>query len=270
MANEVVLILNEKFKERVQANPSYSLRSFARDLKVSPSTLSEIFNHRKGISKKLALQLAERLNLPDWEQVYFRQLVQVECSKNTKGKSQAQIQLDSFRRENSFQLIQNKALKALTSWVELAILELTYTQDFKPNIKWIAKQLTISELTVEHAVKRLAEANLLEINSKTGKWTDVSPLFTTTDGIPNESIRNFHRSVLNLALKKLENTDVKSRTVKTVVLSVSEKNKEEVKKILDEAINKIAALGDQKTPDCSDVICFSGQIFSLINKESSK
>jgi uncharacterized protein (TIGR02147 family) len=143
MANEVVLILNEKFKERVQANSSYSLRSFARDLKVSPSTLSEIFNERKGISKKLALQLAERLNLPDWEQVYFKQLVQVECSENTKGKSQAQIQLDSFRRENSFQLIQNKALKALTSWVELAILELTYIKDFKPDIKWIAKQLTI-------------------------------------------------------------------------------------------------------------------------------
>ncbi len=270
MANEVVLILNEKFKERVQANPSYSLRSFARDLKVSPSTLSEIFNERKGISKKLALLLADRLHLPDWEQVYFKQLVQVECSKSAKVKNQAQTQLDTFKRANSFQIIQNKALKALTSWVELAILELTYIKDFQPNIKWIAKQLAIPESTIDLATKRLIESELLEIDPKTGKWTDVSPLFTTTDGIPNESIRNFHRSVLNLALKKLENTDVKSRTVKTVVLSVSEKNKENVKKILDEAINKIAALGDEKSPDCNDVICFSGQIFSLLNKEKRK
>ena len=129
--------------------------------------------------------------------------------------------------------------------------------------------MLIPEQTIETAVKRLVEAELLEVNSKTGKWIDISPLFTTTDGVPNESIRNFHRSVLNLALKKLENKDVKSRTVKTVILSVSEKNKENVKKILDEAINKIAALGDQKSTDCSDVICFSGQIFSLLNNKEN-
>ncbi len=270
MTSEVILILSEKFKERAQANPSYSLRSFARDLKVSPSTLSEIFNQKKGISQKLALQLAERLNLPEWEQIYFKQLVHAECSKSPKSKAQAKEQLESFKRSNTYQLIQNKALKALTSWVELAILELTYTKDFQPKIKWIAKQLSVTEITIESAIKRLVEAELLEIDSIAGKWIDVSPLFTTTDGIPNESIRNFHRSVLNLALKKLESADVKSRTVKTVVLSVSEKNKENIKKILDEAINKIAALGDQKSPDCNDVICFSGQIFSLLNKENKK
>ncbi len=270
MANEVIQIFTEKFKERVHANSSYSLRSFARDLKVSPSTLSEFFNGRKGISKKLALQLIERLNLPDWERVYFEQLVQVECTRDLKLKKQAKLKLDLFKRENKFQLIQNKALKALTSWVELAILELTYIKDFQPNTKWIAKKLSVPEVTVELSTKRLIEAKLLEIDSKTEKWMDVSPLLTTTDGIPSESIRNFHRSVLNLALKKLDNTDINSRTVKTVVLSVSEKNKDEVKKILDEAINKIAELGDRKSPDCNDVICFSGQIFSLLNKENSK
>jgi len=267
MTNEVVQILSDRFKERAQANPSYSLRSFARDLKVSPSTLSEIFNQKKGISKKLALQLADSLNLPEWEKTYFQQLVQVECSKNIELRKQAKEQLESFIRENTFQLIQNKALKSLTSWVELAILELTYIKVFQPNIKWIAKQLSAPESTIALAIGRLQEAELLEINPKTGVWTDVSPLFTTTDGIPNESIRNFHRSVLNLALKKLDSTDLKSRTVKTVVLSVSEKNKENVKKILDEAVNKIAALGDKKSTECNDVICFSGQIFSLLNKE---
>lgn len=39
---------------------------------------------------------------------------------------------------------------------------------------------------------------------------------------------------------------------------------------LDEAINKIVALGDQKLINCDDVICFSGQIFSLLNKENLK
>ncbi len=270
MTNEVAQLINEKFKERSQANPHYSLRSFARDLKVSPSTLSEIFNDKKGISQKLALQLSERLNLPEWEKIYFKQLVQAECSKNSKVKIKAMTEFESFKRANTYQLIQNKALKALTSWVELAILELTYLHDFQPNIQWISKQLLMPKLTIETAVKRLLESELLEINTATGKWIDVSPLFTTTDGVPSEAIRNFHKSVLNLALKKLESSDLKSRTVKTVVLSVSEKNKENIKKILDEAINKIAALGDQKSQECNDVICFSGQIFSLLNKGNLK
>ncbi|MFN7730247.1 MAG: DUF4423 domain-containing protein, partial [Bdellovibrio sp.] len=222
------------------------------------------------ISKRLALQLAERLNLPDWEQLYFKQIVQVECSKNSKRKSQAKIELDSFKRDHSVHLIQNKALKALTSWVDLAILEITYLKSFQTNTKWIAKKLEVPESSVEASIKRLVGAKLLEIDIKSGRWIDVSPLFTTTDGISNELIRNFHTSVLNLALKKLENADVKSRTVKTVVMSVTDKNKENVKKILDEAINKIVALGDQKSTDCDDVICFSGQIFSLLNKENLK
>lgn len=270
MQNEVIQILSEKYNERLEANPSYSLRSFARDLKVSPSTLSELFNERKGISQRLALQLAERLNLPDWEKLYFKQIVQVECSKNSKRKNQAKIELDSFKRDHSFHLIQNKALKALTSWLDLAILEITYLKTFQTNTKWIARKLEIPESSVESSIKRLVEAKLLEIDKKTGKWIDVSPLFTTTDGISNELIRNFHRSILNLALKRLESADVKSRTVKTVVMSVNEKNKENIKKILDEALNKIVALGDQKSTDCDDIICFSGQTFSLLNKENLK
>ncbi len=47
--------------KRQQKNPSYSLRAFARDLDISPSTLSCILREKQNISKQLESQLRQKL-----------------------------------------------------------------------------------------------------------------------------------------------------------------------------------------------------------------
>lgn len=247
-------------------NSGYSLRAYARDLKVSPSTLSEVLNGKKGLSPKLARSIAVNLRLPDWEILYFCDLVAQEHAKSSRARNEAKKRLQDRKQENHLHILDRQATKALTSWVDLAILELTYLKDFKGSIAWIAKKLHVQEANIEASVRRLEEAKLLEINKTTGIWSDVSPLFSSTDGIPNESIRNFHRTVLNLAIKKLENPDVNSRVVKTVVFSVSEANVQKAKQILNDAITQIVALADTSSQDRTEVMCFSGQLFSLLNK----
>lgn len=259
-------ILNEILQERSAANASYSLRSYARDLKISPSTLSEVLNGKKGLSPKLASSIANNLKLPDWEKSYFCDLVTKDHAKSPRIRSEARKRLEDRKQENHMHILNQRAVKALTSWVDLAILELTYMADFEGTTDWIAKKLQINSVVVNSSVKRLMAAGLLEIDKETGRWSDVSPLFSSTDGISNESIRNFHKTVLNLALKKLESPDLKSRTVKSVIFSMSSENIPKAQKIMNDAIAQIVSLADKSNQERNEVLCFSSQLFSLLNK----
>lgn len=241
------------------------MRSFARDLGVPSSTLSEVLSGKKGISPRRALQFAKLLRLPEWQSQLFCDLVTQDHAKSPADRRAAKIRISERKQENSLRLINHTAMRALTSWVDLAILELTYLPEFKPAASWISKKIDASETSVTDSISRLKTAGLLSCDESTNKWIDASPLFSTTDGIPSEAIRKFHRSVLNLTIKKLDTADIEKRTVKTAVISLSKDRVPRAKKILDEAIAKIVSLADESHQTREDVMCFSAQLFSVLN-----
>jgi transcriptional regulator with XRE-family HTH domain len=55
--------LAQELLRRKERNPSYSLRSFARDLRLSPSCVSEILNNKRSPSPKNVRKIAEKLAL---------------------------------------------------------------------------------------------------------------------------------------------------------------------------------------------------------------
>jgi len=54
-------ILRFQFHLRRLRNPRYSLRAFARDCKISPSRISEVFNQHNHLSIGSGLKIAEYL-----------------------------------------------------------------------------------------------------------------------------------------------------------------------------------------------------------------
>lgn len=52
-------------------NPGYSLRAFARDLKISPQLLSNVINGKRGLSADLAVRVAKTLGLSEFEKTVF-------------------------------------------------------------------------------------------------------------------------------------------------------------------------------------------------------
>lgn len=252
-------ILSQTLRDRVDANPGYSLRSYARDLALSPAALSEILRARKGMSPKRSAEVAERLRLPEWQRQYFCDLVARDHAKSPAARAAAAKRLEGRRRENKVSLMNQAATRALTSWVDLAILELTHLSSFRASTAWIAKKLGVTEAQARDSVARLKAARLLRVEN--GKWIDASPLASTTDGVPSEAIRNFHQTVLQKAQRKLSEP-IEARTVKTVVFSLSEANRQRARKVLDDAIAGIMALADE-AQDREHVLCFSAQLFSL-------
>lgn len=56
-------IIKEQLDLRKQKNKNYSLRALARDIKVSPSTLSKIINGKYEISDKMLENIIDNLNI---------------------------------------------------------------------------------------------------------------------------------------------------------------------------------------------------------------
>jgi uncharacterized protein (TIGR02147 family) len=255
-------ILQQTFKERSRLNPSYSLRSYARDLGLAPSTLSELFNGKKGISPRKAAALIHALKLPEWQGSLFIDLVRKNHAKSPKERAAAKGRLASREVEYSSQIRKVTALKSLTSWIDLAILEVTHLKDFYESPDWIARRLGVSEAEILSAVGRLTEADLLRIEPGKG-WIDASPFFTTSDGPPSEAIREFHKTVLRLGLAKLESANVTNRTVKGVIFSLKENQLPLAKQILNEAIGKIVALSESESGPKDHVLSFNAQLLTL-------
>jgi cyanate lyase len=58
-------ILKNIFQERINKNPKYSLRAFARDIGLSPSLLSMVMSGQRQLTAKQAAKISLKLKLSD-------------------------------------------------------------------------------------------------------------------------------------------------------------------------------------------------------------
>ena len=82
-------MLNEEINLRKSRNPQYSLRAFARDLGVSPSTISEILNGHHLPSTNRALTIVARLAWEDEQRQKFLDAVSVLAARRPAVRSRA-------------------------------------------------------------------------------------------------------------------------------------------------------------------------------------
>lgn len=86
-------ILLNYLNSKKQRNSRFSLRSFARQLKMSPSHLSAILSSNSGLSPMKALEICSLLNLSPFETKQFCNLVE---EKYTRKKKMNTKDVDDF------------------------------------------------------------------------------------------------------------------------------------------------------------------------------
>jgi transcriptional regulator with XRE-family HTH domain len=106
--------VQQEFDQRHQRNAAYSWRSFARDLRLSPSMLSEFLKGRYGLSRAKALHVATVLRLDEENTQHFVDLLEAEFHRSPSQRRLARLRLS--------QRHQSPAQSAL-DWPSLAALE---------------------------------------------------------------------------------------------------------------------------------------------------
>ena len=233
-------ILKDEYELRADQNPLYSLRAYARDLKLSPASLSEILKGKQGLSIDKAKKITQTLKLNKDESKY-------------KSTQFTDLQIDM--------------MKIITEWYHMAILELTYLKNFKGDIDWIAKTLRITNLEVQSAVERLIKLGLLEI--KKNKWKDVETNLATTDGIPSKSIQRMQKQILDKAKQAIDEQSIEQRDVTSIIMAIDTKDIPEMKKRIKEFRRSICEYLN-KSKNKNAVYCLGAQFFKLSEQDNTK
>lgn len=242
-------------------NSRYSLRAFARDLKVEPARLSDVLNGKKGLSRGAAEAWATRLGWSSTEIEFFCDLVESEHARTeikrklakkkvlktieTKAKS-IQLTLDAFR--------------TISDWYPMAILELLKLPRTQSSTSWIARELDLQEVQVVDAITRLERLNLIQ--QENGKWVPTPKAVFSPDGISSDAIKRFHEQILTKASQALYTQSVDDRDFYTYVMPARRadipKIRERVRSFFKSLVSEFGNAGDS-----DQVISVSNQVISL-------
>ena len=202
---EMQKLLVEHLEERKVKNQAYSLRAFARQMGVSPSTLSEVVRGRRRISRDLAEKIVDRLQVPPPRARAILGLFpsRRRLRKTAPARAPRRTPLDM----DQYYLI--------ADWYYFAILSLAETVGFQNDVAWIAERLGLPKRTARAAVTRLVKLGMLT--------PDLAPTgvgFTTSSGLAHQAIRKNHVQSLALAQNSLARDPVAARVLTSVTMAI--------------------------------------------------
>ncbi len=257
-------LISHELKIRVQKNPSYSLRAFAKFLEVSPAYISQIFSQKRILSDERAKDFSKKFKWPAKKRKLFLALIQYEKTKDPQVKQDFLEQIEDLL-ELEFIELQEDQFQLISEGYHYSIIELTNIKDFRADPKWVAERLGITLFQAESGMQRLLRLGLLKHES--GSLRKSMPNYRI-DGIPSIAIRAFHKEKLRLAEEALETQSLLERDFAGVTLSIRRKDVAHVRELSRNFIEKLMKLSDKvESPD--SVYHLSTQFFRL-DKEFKK
>ena len=258
--------LRAEFELRRARRPHYSLRAYARDLQLSPSTLSELLSGRYVLSRVRALSVGKRIQLTEPHLHHFADLMEMKKERASPEKNLASLRV-KHRLGSAENKLRLETFRVVADWYHFAILELFYVEGFLPEPKWIARTLNLKVSTVKEALLRLEKVGMIVVTPTGFRLAEANTF--VGDDIPSEAIRIFHRQILEKATAAIFNQSIEERELNASILSLRKKDLPALKKEIRRFANEMGAkFGGKKSRD--SVYCLALQCFSLANASSTQ
>ncbi len=254
-------ILRNELIERCNRNARYSLRSFARHLKLDPARLSDVLNGKKGLSREAAHGLARILGFNAFETEFFCDSVEACHARSRVARREAQARLrEKVGDRQTSQTLSVDAFKAISDWYHFAILQLLKLPKKCDDSAWIGRALELRPLQVEEALLRLERLEMIE--KVKGRYQVVADYVFSTDGVPSDALKKFHEQILQKAISAIYIQPISDRNLAAITMPMSRK---EIDRARLRIQGFLKSLCDEfsESPDCDSVYCFSTQLFNL-------
>ncbi len=271
MSDDFRVILKDELSRRVLRNSSYTLRSFARDLGMPISKLSEMLNGRQGLSRAYAKAIVEKLKLPALKEKLFLASVDVHLSRTPATRQKSLMVLNSIKFDSSVVPLDAETSQKLTPFhfAVKCFLEIDNSAEQEKNI---SQRFGFSPQQTEIFLKDL---ELLQQIKKVGViWKINAP--DTRDVIGKESTAEIRRKVLNyrkacydLILHEIEfgEPEPARRLLSDIVLTVPSSKLPHLKEMLQQMKSNLMSYCEGH-PETDDVYLFSTVFFPFSKKRS--
>lgn len=242
-------ILQKELLKRKALNGNYSIRTFAKDLGIGKTTLSDVLNGRRSPSKK---------NL---------EIIIFSLAKSEKEYKELSADLENHlpQKRKIFKVIDEEDFEIISDWEYMAILNLVKIRDHIPTAQWVSNRLGIDLDRAETCIHNLIKFNYLEIKDHQFQRINKTPLSTKTE-IPAQAIKKHHSQSLHLAEDALYNVDVKMREFLSGNLAIDIKDMDEAKDMIFEFYRSFTKKYESQSAD--EVFKFNVQFFPCRSYEN--
>lgn len=233
-------LLRREFRERQARNPSYSLRSFAKALDIDSSSLSKIMTGRRDASSAIINSVARvlKLDLGSIGKVY---------------------------REQEFSSLSEKQFSIIADWQHFAILDLVQLRTFKPDLDWMAKQLSIEKALVKNSVDRLLACGLLK--AENGTLIKTSAQFTNDLGLRSSvAQKEYQRQVVQLGLSAIDDCESFKKEICSITIAANPAKLELAREKIKQFRRDMCALMEDGQSE--EVYHLAIQLYPVTNRQS--
>jgi uncharacterized protein (TIGR02147 family) len=250
--------MREGLSLKQRNNPHYSLRAYARDIGIHPSTLSQIINGKRPLPVKDSELVAKRLNLSPKESSLFKESL----LRNKSTFSQIKISEEDSRIQ-----LDDSYYKIIAEWEHYALLELFNLQDFNRTNADVARRLDLTSNRTDVVITNLLTCGLLE-KEEDGRIKKVFNDVKTSEDITSQALQDSHRETMQMGIQKLSTIDVDLRDFSSSTLAIDMKKLPEAKALIREFRRKMAILTEEG--DREEVYQIAVQFYPLSKIDQKK
>lgn len=239
-------ILRQILIERMKKNSSYSMRSMANQLKISPTTLSDVLKGKKNFSREMGFQVASHLQLNEVETERFILLIEYATSKRAEQREKVLSKLRSLHPEEDFEDLSLDRFKLISDWYHFAILSLTQLEEADLSPSAIAKRLRITPFEAEDGLQRLLRLKLIARDKTFGiKCVVANPRVESATA--NQALRNYHRQMLHKAIESLETQTPNEKVIGSENICIDSDHLEEFRELTDRYLKSARKLARKQS-----------------------
>ena len=221
--------LQSRFADRCQKNSRYSLRAFAKNLEMDPSSVSQILSGKRVPSTGAVLKLCEKLSA---------------TPKDLKILGMLATPAD---QPDGFFTLAEDTFAVMADWYHFAILELTFTARCKADPAWIARELDLSLPETKLAIDRLIRLGLMAKNK--GRLVKTQESITNHDGIQSSAARkSLQKQVLAKALNAIEDTPQAEKDISSMTMAIDPKNLDRARDMIKRFRRELCDVLEQGNP----------------------
>ncbi len=229
-------ILRKELANRIANNRNYSLRAFARSLKINVGTLSSVLNNKRCLTLKSAYLILPQLSLSPQKRKTFLDSIYNEQKSRLVQKVSKDVKNYPYfdqaqKKEKEEKELEAEIFKIIGEWIHVAILELTFLPGCEDSPVWIAKKLGITQIEAKLALERLIRLGLLERVDgslvKTNKKLSVKDKDVTTP-----ALKKLQKDFLKMAIESINCDSIENRCAEGMTMSIDPRKLPMAKKMI--------------------------------------
>lgn len=235
-------ILEAELERKQKKNPAFSLRSFAKSLGVSHTTLSQVLSGKRTPSYQMANKLLMGLDVNKRiEEDFLYSIAHEHANKKTERMNpvfRKIITKRSYDYAGEARYLELEKFKVISDWYHYAIFVMIQKDNFKYDTQAMANTLNLKKEQVKRAIERLISLNIIKEEDETLKCVDLN-LDTTDKEITSQAHKKRQEQSLEMSIKALKKQDINQRNHSTMTMAIDPKKIPEAKRKIHEFMKEL-------------------------------